>query len=622
MSTTKTEKRDKDVPMKDRVPGAMTEAMVKGCLASETELPHDTIAKLMWGSAIKALVAARGGNYTYNEVYEDVEGHARAVHETKDLSTTSPALVAEAEAEEEDDFDSLMADLDVDDDDEVVEGSIGGRFTTDENPVEEVTIEEVADEAEDILAAIDETISADDVPDAPALFIGMPHTKDYIFDGHAGAGPSGAERWMECTASLAAARAFLETLTANQQEEFAKAGTAARQGTTAHAIGESEARLMLGEITEDEHDNTVLDLSIAPPDGEEFDDEMAEYIVEYGDLIRQYHQNGHEVIIEARVTATVELTTVTNGERDVHEITGSADFTALPLPRKRKKDTTVLTVGDLKYGKGKEVEADENPQTKIYALGVIEMLVERGEDIWDIDRVDLIIIQPRLGGIKVWSTTVDDLLAWRDEVLSPALTEALGGLKAGAKFVPGEVQCQWCPARGGCAALAEARMDAATELFDVVIEAEFNGEEFPETTTLTDERLGALYSQIEGLTKIKDDLKAELQRRLHRGAKVPGYQLVNYTPRSQWKDEAEGELHPDTFDQDAIPQELIDKLWQRKMLSPTQALKIVGKNNEGVANLLENLIDRPDKRPIVAPEGDRRKTWEGKPPEQMFEDES
>ena len=60
-----------------------------------------------------------------------------------------------------------------------------------------------------------------------SLFIGMPVTRDYIFDGHAGAGPSGAERWMNCTESLGAARRFLETLSPNQQAEFAVGGSAA-----------------------------------------------------------------------------------------------------------------------------------------------------------------------------------------------------------------------------------------------------------------------------------------------------------------------------------------------------------------------------------------------------------
>lgn len=581
--------------MHDMVPGAMTEAMVKGCLVNETNLDHGLVAKMMWGSAIKALIKARGGNYTYNEVYEsDTPPPVE-----KDLSTTSPALVEQMEADLEDDFDSLMADLDDLDDDTML------------NP------ERV--EADDLLdaAPVEERMGKS------PLFIGMPTTKDYIFDGHAGAGPSGAERWMACTASLGASRAFLETLTPNQQAEFANASSAARQGTTAHAAAESEARLMLGEITEETHDNNILDLTLTPLDNEAYDEEMGQWITEYGDLVKQYVQNGHEVMIEARVTTTVELTTVdSDGDHHVHEIKGSVDFGALPLERRSKKDERVLTVGDLKYGNGKEVDAEENPQTKIYALGVIEMLAERGEDVFDIDRVDLIIVQPRLGGIKVWSTTVDDLLEWRDEVLSPALTEALGGLKAGAAFVPGEVQCQWCPARGGCAALAESRMEAATELFDVIVDSEFNGETFPETTTLTDERLGALYAQIEGLTKIKDDLKAEVQRRLHRGKHVPGYQLVNYTPRSQWKEGAETVLHPDTFDEDVIAPDVINRLWRLEMLSPTQAIKALGKGDEGTLDTIESLIERPNKRPIVAPEGDRRKTWEGKPPEAMFDDET
>lgn len=584
--------------MNDLVPGAMPEAMVKGALENETDLDPAFISKMMWGSAIKALINARGGNFTYNQIHS---GERDAV--------VAERKAAEAEPDPLDEFDDL-AEFD---DDEDPHDDDGNRVT----PAEAVTDDDLDSLLDEIT---DEPVPPTSEEAGQALFIGMPSSRDYIFDGHAGAGPSGAERWMACTASLGASRAFLETLTTNQREEFAKAGTAARQGTTAHAIGESEARLMLGQITSDEHNNTILDLSLSPEDGEEYDEEMAEYITEYSDLVKQYHQSGHEILIEERVEAAVELTTVTNGERDIHYIKGSADFIALPT-----KKEPVLTVGDLKYGKGKEVDADENPQAKIYALGVIGMLADQGVDIFDpkvIDYIDIIIIQPRLGGIKSWRTSVDDLLEWRDDVLSPALTEALAGLRSGAKFVPGEVQCQWCPARGGCSALAEARMEAAVDLFDVIVESEFEGKEFPETGTLTNERLGQLYAQIEGLSKIRDDLKAEMQRRLHRGMSVPGFQLVNYTPRSQWKEGALEALNPESHDESVLPTEVIDRLWKKSLLSPTQAIKVLGQGNEGVAEVLEDLIDRPAKRPVVAPEGDRRKPWEGAPPEEMFADES
>lgn len=461
--------------------------------------------------------------------------------------------------------------------------------------IERVAQERKAREAE----RWDEII--DPAPEPQPMFLPDPHTKDFIFDGHAGAGPSGAERWMNCTASLEMTREFLETLTPNQQAEFAQSSMAARQGTTAHIVAEAEASLMLGLIDQAECDATLQEMMINPAtEDEAYSEEMAEYITEYVDLVRQYHDDGHVVMLEARVSAAVPLMTVdADGDPDVYEIKGSADFIALP----NEIDST-LTVGDLKYGEGLDVDVHSNPQIRIYALGALAELVnDEGELVVAVDRIQYYIIQPRLGGIKEWSESVDDLLTWRDDVLSPALTEALAGRRGGAALTPGELQCQWCPVRGACPALAEKRMSDAVELFDVIVDAEAGGSEFPETALLDDDLLGRLYAQVSGLTKIKDDLKAEVQRRLYRGSAVPGFQLVNYTPPRKWKAGAEEEL-----DDRAV-------LWSKKLLTPTQAVKILGEEAGQIADLIES----PDIRPVVAPEGDRRKTWGGLPPEQMFE---
>ncbi len=440
------------------------------------------------------------------------------------------------------------------------------------------------------------------VPGVVPLFLGMPDTKDSICDGHLGAGPSGAERWMTCTASLAASRGFLETLTPNQQAEFAKSNIAARQGTTAHAAAEIEARFILGQVDEDDVDAVLTELTIMPEtEGEAYDEDMAEYITEYTDLVKQYHDSGHEVLIEHRVSAVVPLMTVDeDGDPHMHEIIGSGDFISLPT-----EDEPVLTVADLKYGENIDVDVESNPQVRIYGLGALSELAdpETGELPY-IERIDYLIIQPRLGGIKEWSESVEELLAWRDEVLSPALTEALGGQKAGAKFEPSETACKWCPARGGCAALSESRMEAAADMFDEIVESEFDGEEF-DAGALTDERLGQLYDQILGLTTLAKDMKAEVNRRLHRGRSVPGFHLVSYTPPRAWKDEAEEELSQGGYDQ----------LWTKKLVTPTQAIKILGDDADDITDL----VDVPDKRPVAAPVTDRRKPWAGKPPEEMFD---
>jgi hypothetical protein len=448
--------------------------------------------------------------------------------------------------------------------------------------------------------------SAAHEPVTYGLLTKAPDTLDYIFDGHAGAGPSASERWMHCTMSLGASRAFLETLTPNQQEQYAHSGEAARQGTTAHAAAEIEARMVLGQVDQSEVDATLLELAVLPDsEGEAYDDEMADYITEYVDLIKTYAQDRGDdhVLIEQRVEAAVPLSGAHEGE--VHVIPGSADVIIMP---DADDPHPMLVVADLKYGEGIEVDVDANPQIRIYALGALSLLVdEEGNLLTDVEMVGYHIVQPRRGGIKTWEEPLADLLQWRDEVLSPALTAALYGPEAGAHYAPSESACQFCPARGGCPALAEQRVHDAAELFDVIVEAEFEGGPgaFPETTTLDDARLGALLVQIMGLEDIRKDLKAEVERRLFRGGKVPGFTLLNYSPPRKWKDEAA----------DAIPLEDNPDMWVSKLITPTAAEKLLGDDYKEV----EPFVVKPEKRPVVGPEGDRRSKWEGRPPEAMFD---
>ncbi len=467
---------------------------------------------------------------------------------------------------------------------------------------------------EEMFAARQAEVEAQPAP----IFIGIPGVKDYIFDGHAGAGPSGAERWMNCTMALSAARAFLETLSPNQAIEFAKSGTAARQGTTAHSVGEVEANFVLGRVDQAEVDNTLMDLTISPEfEDEAYDHEMAEYVAEYVDLVKSYAQErgGDTVQIERRVGAAIPLVGVHEGE--VYVIRGSADLTVDPTPTERS-----LVVGDLKYGEGIDVDVDENPQIRQYALGVLgEYIDDEGSLTVDIDTIVYHIIQPRLGGIKTWSESVDDLLTWRDEVLAPGLTKSLYGAPEGATYEPSELACQWCPARGSCPALTEQRVNEAAELFDVIVDAEYTDGPgaFPETASLTNDRLGELLTMAKGIKDIYSDLREEAQRRLHRGDAVPGFHLVNYSPGRHWSENIGDD--PMATLSGILPINTAKKLFtEPALMSPPQVEKVLGKE---VFPKVESLIVKPEKRPVISTgPNDRRKAWEGKPPEQMFEDET
>lgn len=438
------------------------------------------------------------------------------------------------------------------------------------------------------------------------LFIGMPDTHDYVFDGHAGASPSGAERWMKCTASLKASRSFLETLSPNQQREFASGSTAARQGTTAHAVGETEIRVLLGEIEQREADNRLMDLALSPPDGEEYDDDMAEHVSVYVDYVKQYIDSGYDVQIEQRLEAAVGL--VGEYEDEVHVIHGSGDCVVMP-----EVDEPVIHVIDYKHGEGLDVDVESNPQVRIYALGALALLVdEEGNLTTDVETIQYHIVQPRTTGIKVWEESLDDLLTWRDEVLAPALTAALYDTEETA-FNPSDDTCQWCPAKGACAASAEQRIESGRELFDTMLEEEIETGEpgsFPETGLLSDERLGTLLTQANSIVKIQEVLKAEAQRRLHRGVEVPGFRLVNYQPPQVWTDKAAKALRGE------------DDLWiqpEPSLLSPTQAL-VAAKGDDERTERIKEFIHKPDRKPVISSgPNDKRSAWEGKPPESMFE---
>lgn len=451
---------------------------------------------------------------------------------------------------------------------------------------------------------------------AATLLITDPDTYDYVFDGHAGAGPSASERWITCTGSLALSREFLETLTPNQQVEFAKSGIAARQGTTAHKAAEAEARVVLGEMTHKELDQTLLELAVMPDtEDEAYSEEMGDWITEYVDLVKQYADEHRDVRVEQRVTAMIPLTGAHEGE--VYGVPGSADLIVMPDPKKKVKE---LVIGDLKYGIALDVEVDENSQARTYGVGVLSDLADDEGNLPDIDRIVYHIIQPRLGGIKTWSESVDDLLDWRDEVLAPALTAALYGPEAGAELVPSESACQFCPARGACPALALERVENAVAVFDVITETEFKegSGSLPDTALMDNDTLGDLLDKAEGLVKLVKEMKAEAQRRLHRGEEVTGYHLVSYTPPRHWNEEAPDSLSPGNKEEGVLPEDVASLLWQPEVLvSPTQALKLVGKDRE---KLLEPFIVAPDKRPVAARVTDRRKKWTSRAPEDMFDE--
>lgn len=109
-----------------------------------------------------------------------------------------------------------------------------------------------------------------------------------------------------------------------------------------------------------------------------------------------------------------------------------------------------LHVVDFKFGRGVAVEAEGNPQMRLYALGALE----RYRLIYGVDTVCMTIVQPRNGGVShAEPMAVPALLAWAETYVKPRAALAA---KGEGDFAPGE-WCRFCKAKAICRARGQVR---------------------------------------------------------------------------------------------------------------------------------------------------------------------
>ena len=211
--------------------------------------------------------------------------------------------------------------------------------------------------------------------------------------------PSSAHRWLECLPS-----AWRESLEPEQESSYAG------EGTLAHALAALKLRAYLGEETHgDEKEIKALEAKLEPQ-GIRIDAEMEEMTDTYLSIVRTLYREA----VEQTGVADTKLAVETSLDLDpwIEGGSGTSDATIV--------SDGLLHVIDFKYGKGVAVDARENPQMKLYALGAYYVqsdFYHLPED----SEVTMTIVQPRIGNLSQWKTTLGELLAWgREEVLPKA----------------------------------------------------------------------------------------------------------------------------------------------------------------------------------------------------------
>ncbi|WP_173911070.1 DUF2800 domain-containing protein [Acinetobacter sp. Marseille-Q1618] len=410
---------------------------------------------------------------------------------------------------------------------------------------------------------------------------------------HAKLSPSSAHRWMQCAGSL-----ILEKDIADTRSEHAD------EGTAAHFLA-SECLEQVKNATD------FLNCFIGIKKGNAywldtaFDDnqsrftvdlEMSENVQKYLDAVRS-QADGNELLVEQRVDFSDFI--------GVENSFGTSDAVVLTANE--------IQIHDLKYGRGVKVNADDNEQLKLYALGALNNFGMFG----DFKQVRQVIHQPRLGHTSESVLTVEELYAFAQEAkyqvnIIRSLEEGLdcgdGGSIADfeSSFNPGEKQCQWCKAKATCPALTQHVLETVAGEFEDLDAIEINAQidiATGEVSSLENTRLSKLFSAIPLIENWIKAVSGAVHNKLHAGESVPGFKVV------QGKQGNRAWANPEEAEQLLKSMRLkTDQMYDLRLISPTTAEKLKKENVIGVRQWtkVEAMITRADGKPTVVPESDKR----------------
>lgn len=368
---------------------------------------------------------------------------------------------------------------------------------------------------------------------------------------HALLSPSSAHRWLNCTAAP------------RLEEHFPDEGSDyAREGTLAHAYCAKRLKEFL-HLPTDEEDAEIAEYASY------LSGEMSEHVDTYYAIVIEKYNAALQRTPDAKLLVEVQL----DFSDVIPESFGTSDAVIIADDE--------MEVIDFKYGKGVKVSAEENPQMMIYALGAYNAY----SDEYNIKKVRMTIVQPRLDNLSEYELSVRKLKKWSKETLQPRARAAFNGE---GEQMPGE-WCRFCKCKGQCRALAKKSIETATrfESPDLISDDEMAHEVLPS--------LPVIRTWLEAVESFA------LQRALG-GTEFDGYKVV--AGRSIRKI-----VNPDavmaTLDEQGFRAD--DYLKPSELRSLGDLEKLVGKKR--FTELCGSFIQKPQGKPTLVTIDDKREPY-------------
>lgn len=357
---------------------------------------------------------------------------------------------------------------------------------------------------------------------------------------HAILSASSSHRWLHCLPSARLELEFEDT-----------SGTAADEGTAAHTLSEHKLKKAL-------HIRSKRPISEYGSDEmEECTDAYVDFVMEQVELARN-SCNDPIILIEKRLDFSCY----------VPDGFGTGDCLIISDDR--------LHIIDFKYGMGVLVDAVDNPQMKLYALGALEIY----DSLYDINEVSMTIFQPRRENVSTWTVPVEELKVWAEEELKPKAVKAYNGE---GEYIPGE-WCTFCKAAVRCRARAEEKLKLAQT-------------EFKMPPLLTDNEIEEILFILPDLTKWANEITAyATDAAVNHGKEWNGFKVVEGRSVRKYKDE-------DAIAEKAVASGFKD-IYRKSLIPMTEMQKLMGKTK--FEEILGSLIYKPPGKPTLVPNSDKR----------------